>query len=101
MYSSKGFLLLETMAVLLLAVILCSLVLKMYGSCLLWMQKNKTLAESYVYMQQYRYDTGATEAPRGLQVTENVREKDGFIIKEIHLRDDDKVILNLFWAADE
>lgn len=101
MYSNKGFLLLDTMAVLLLVVMLCSVLLKMYGSCLIWMQKNKTLADSCAYMQQYRYTADETALPIGLQVTEHVREADGLIIKEVQLEANGKVILNLFWAEDE
>lgn len=101
MHSKKGFLLTETMAVLLLAVVLCSLIFKMYGTCILWMQKQKTIDEGYIYLQHCQYYADDAEPPQGLQFTENVREADGFVIKEMQLKKGNRMIMNLIWTEDE
>lgn len=93
--------LIETAVVFLLAAALCGVIIQMFGTCVLWMQKNKMLDECWTYLQERQCAMEAIEVPEGLSCTETVRENDGLMIKELQVKKNDEVIMNLIWAEDE
>lgn len=99
MNSSKGFLLIETAAMILLVSIVLLAGLKMYGTCILWMQKNNELQQINCYLLQYRYHAKPEiSLPGGLQTEENKTEAGKMVIKEVQVKDGEKIICNMVWA---
>lgn len=96
MNNSRGFLLIETAAVFLLAGILLLGALKLYGSGIRLQQKKQQLQQSWQAVQQWFY---CGESASDWQIQENVTESENLKIKEVRIVDDEgKICGNLVWV---